>query len=122
VMLSKVGRRRRRELNGYMHGDKLLRLGLRHDDEQPGVEGDGELAPGEAGRRRRAARCFGPARRNASDGGAASDSSVGEARGAWWRRGSDTWASARKAETNRWDPAAEYFQIKNTPEMKLAKK
>jgi hypothetical protein len=40
---------RQRELGSYARGGELLLLGLRHGDEQPGVEGDGELAPGEAG-------------------------------------------------------------------------
>jgi hypothetical protein len=31
------------------------------------------------------------------------------ARGTRWRWGSDAWALARKAETDRWDPVAEYF-------------
>jgi hypothetical protein len=41
--------RQLRELGSYARGGELLLLGLRHGDEQPGVEGDGELAPGEAG-------------------------------------------------------------------------
>jgi hypothetical protein len=48
------------------------------------VEGDSELAPGEAGgQRRRAAKRFRSMRRHASDRGAASGSSVGDA--ALWR-------------------------------------
>jgi hypothetical protein len=35
--------------------------------------------------------------------------SAAAARGTRWRWSSDTWAPARKAETDRWDPAAELF-------------
>jgi hypothetical protein len=42
VMLTKAGRQR------HARGGELLRLGLRHGDEQqPRVEDDGKLAPGE---------------------------------------------------------------------------
>jgi hypothetical protein len=40
----------------------------------------------------------------------------GAARGARWSGGSDRWTSARKAGTDRWDPAPVIFRIKNTPE------
>jgi hypothetical protein len=35
--------------------------------------------------------------------------SAAAARGASWRWSADAWASARKAETNRWDPTVELF-------------
>jgi hypothetical protein len=35
--------------------------------------------------------------------------SAAAAHGTRWRRSSDTWAPSRKAETDRWDPAAELF-------------
>jgi hypothetical protein len=60
VVLTQAGRRRLRELSGYMCGGELLRLGLRHGDKRPGVQGDVELALGEVGRRRsRGRRCRG---------------------------------------------------------------
>jgi hypothetical protein len=44
--------------------------------------------------------------------------SAAAAHGASWRRSADAWAPARKAETDRWDPGQNYFQIKNTSELK----
>jgi CelD/BcsL family acetyltransferase involved in cellulose biosynthesis len=39
-----------------------------------------------------------------------------------WRGGSDRWASARKAETNRWDPAAAIFQFPKTSKIPFLRK
>jgi hypothetical protein len=44
--------------------------------------------------------------------------SAAVAHGASWRRSADAWAPAQKAETDRWDPGQNYFQIKNTSERK----
>jgi hypothetical protein len=39
----------------------------------------------------------------------------GTACGSRWRRGSDAWALARKAETDRWDPRQNIFELKTLP-------